>query len=88
MKFLYCTYFILHSLYFLCNFALINILNMFSSGQLIFAVFFVVAFAIAMVYTYRRDLKIHNVHYKNIYVVVLSIIAVIALFTVITFSMH
>jgi heme/copper-type cytochrome/quinol oxidase subunit 2 len=61
---------------------------MFSSGQLIFAVFFVIAFTIAMIYTYRKDLKLHQVHYKNIYIVVLTVIAIIALFTVITFSMH
>ena len=61
---------------------------MFSSGQLIFAALFAIVFTIAMVYTYRKDLKLHKVHYKNTYVIVLTVIAIIALFTVITFSMH
>lgn len=61
---------------------------MFSSGQLIFAVFFLVAFTIVMIYSYRKDLKLHKVHYKNVSFVILSILAVIAIFTLITFSMH
>lgn len=61
---------------------------MFSSGQKLFALFFVVTFATVMVWTYRKDMKLHKIHYKNTYVIILSIIAVIALFTLITFSMH
>ncbi|MFK5880374.1 MAG: hypothetical protein QM478_12865 [Flavobacteriaceae bacterium] len=61
---------------------------MFTSGQKIFAVIFAIVFAAAMVWTYRKDLKLHKVHYKNTYVVGLSILAVILLFVLITFSMH
>lgn len=61
---------------------------MFSSGQKIFALFFVIAFAIGMIWTYRKDLKLHKIHYKNTYVVIIAIVAIIALFTLITFSMH
>lgn len=61
---------------------------MFSSGQKLFALFFIVAFASVMIWTYRKDLKLHKTHYKNVFVIVLAIIAVIAIFTIITFSMH
>ncbi len=61
---------------------------MFSSGQKIFALFFIITFAIVMVWTYRKDLKLHKVHYKNTYIIGLSIVAIILLFTLITFSMH
>lgn len=61
---------------------------MFSSGQLIFALFFLVAFTIVMIYLYRKDLNLHKVHYKNVSLVILAVFAVIAIFTWITFSMH
>lgn len=38
---------------------------MFSTGQYIFAGFFIVAFTVAMVWSYRKDLKLHKIHYKN-----------------------
>ncbi|MDO6738395.1 hypothetical protein [Wenyingzhuangia sp. 2_MG-2023] len=38
---------------------------MFSTGQWYFAIFFVVAFTIAMIWSYRKDLKRHKIHYKN-----------------------
>ncbi len=38
---------------------------MFSKGQLIFAVFFVIAFIIVMIYSYRKDIKNHQKYYKN-----------------------
>ncbi len=38
---------------------------MFSQGQLVFAGFFVVAFIILMIFSYRRDLKLHRKYYKG-----------------------
>jgi len=61
---------------------------MFSFGQKVFAVIFFIVFTIAMVWTYRKDLKLHRVHYKNTYIVALSIVAIILLFVAITYSMH
>ncbi|AOW20517.1 hypothetical protein LPB138_07435 [Urechidicola croceus] len=61
---------------------------MFTSGQKIFAVFFIIAFILIMVWSYRKDLKLHKIHYKNVFVIVLAIILVITIFTLITFSMH
>lgn len=38
---------------------------MFSTGQLYFAVFFVVVFVSIMIYVYRKDLSLHKIHYKG-----------------------
>ena len=38
---------------------------MFTNGQLIFAAFFVVAFIILMIFSYRKDIKNHKRFYKN-----------------------
>jgi uncharacterized membrane protein len=61
---------------------------MFSKGQLIFAVFFIIAFTIAMIWSYRKDIKIHKKHYKNTFLVIIAIFLIIAIFTLITFSLH
>jgi hypothetical protein len=62
---------------------------MFSKGQLFFALFFIIIFAGVLVWCYRKDFKLHKLHYKNTSIVVLlALIAMITLFTVITFSLH
>ena len=61
---------------------------MFSKGQLIFAVIFIIVFAISMVWSYKKDIKIHKKHYKNTFVVAIAIFLVIVIFTLITFSLH
>jgi len=61
---------------------------MFSNGQLIFAGIFVIAFIIAMFWSYKKDVKIHKKYYKNSFIVLISIILVIIIFTLITFSLH
>ena len=38
---------------------------MFSTGQIYFAIFFIISFVIASVYVYRKDLKLHEMHYKG-----------------------
>ncbi|SHJ19759.1 hypothetical protein [Flavobacterium terrae] len=38
---------------------------MFSKGQLIFAVLFFIAFVCVMIFTYRKDLKLHKHYYKG-----------------------
>lgn len=38
---------------------------MFSTGQLIFAICFVVAFVALMVFSYRKDKKLHRTHFKG-----------------------
>ncbi len=38
---------------------------MFSNGQLLFAALFIIVFTIAMIYVYRKDLKMHKMYYKG-----------------------
>lgn len=38
---------------------------MFSTGQLGFAIFFVIVFVAAMVYSYRKDISLHKKYYKG-----------------------
>jgi len=42
---------------------------MFTKGQFIFAACFIVAFTILMIWSYRKDIKIHKKHYKNTYII-------------------
>jgi len=52
---------------------------MFSQGQLIFAGCFFVAFVIAMVFAYRKDLKMHKVFYKGNYKILVGFIIFIGI---------
>jgi len=38
---------------------------MFSDGQKYFALFFIVAFTAVMIWSYRKDLKLHKIHYRH-----------------------
>ena len=38
---------------------------MFTKGQLIFAVLFAIAFIAALIYTYRKDFKLHQKYYRG-----------------------
>lgn len=51
---------------------------MFTSGQLIFAAFFVIVFVAIMIYAYRKDLQLHRRYYKGS----LRILAVFILFII------
>ena len=42
-----------------------KIIFMFSTGQYYFAGFFIIAFTTAMIWSYRKDIKRHKIHYKN-----------------------
>jgi len=61
---------------------------MFSKNQLIFAVIFIIAFTFAMIWSYKKDIKIHKKYYKNTFIILIAIFLVIAIFTMITFSLH
>jgi hypothetical protein len=52
---------------------------MFSKGQLEFAGFFVVAFVIAMIYSYRKDINLHRKFYKGNYKILIGFILFIGL---------
>ncbi|WP_136668058.1 hypothetical protein [Flavobacterium sp. H122] len=38
---------------------------MFSEGQLLFAVLFFIAFVAVMIFSYRKDIKLHKQYYKG-----------------------
>ena len=61
---------------------------MFSKGQLIFAVIFVIAFTILMIWSYRKDIKLHKYYYKNIWIVAVGVIMAITIFATLTFWLH
>ena len=51
---------------------------MFSKGQLIFAIIFIIAFSGLITYTYFKDKRIHKLYYKKSYVILLIFILFIA----------
>ncbi len=54
---------------------------MFSTGQLVFAGCFVVAFIILMIFSYRKDIKLHRKYYKgSIFILIGFIIFILLLF--------
>ena len=56
---------------------------MFSNGQLLFAVFFVLAFTGIIIFTYKKDFKGHQIHYKGSFKILITfIIAIGVLFTI------
>jgi len=61
---------------------------MFSRGQLIFAVLFALAFIILMVWSYRKDIKLHQIYYNKVWIVALGVFLAIALFATLTFWLH
>ncbi|TDD74173.1 hypothetical protein E0F89_15680 [Flavobacterium caseinilyticum] len=50
---------------------------MFSQGQYIFAGLFFVAFVIAMIYAYRKDLALHRKFYKGNYIILIGFVVFI-----------
>ncbi len=61
---------------------------MFSSGQKLFALFFILVFAAILIWSYRKDIYLHKIYYKKVWVVALGIVLVIASFAAIAFALH
>ncbi len=51
---------------------------MFSKGQLIFAILFIIVFIGIITYTYFRDKQVHKIYYKKTYIILLIFILFIA----------
>ena len=63
--------------------------NMFTTGQWVFAGFFVVAFVIAMIYAYGKDKALHNKFYKGNYKILLGFfVFILLLFIIKIFLKH
>ena len=58
---------------------------MFSNGQLLFAVFFVIAFSAVLIFTYKKDFKGHQVHYKGSFKILLTFLLAIAILFIIKY---
>ena len=59
---------------------------MLSTGQIVFAICFFVAFVILMVFSYRKDKKLHNKQYKgSIWILVGFIVFVLLLLGIKTY---
>ncbi|MCM8569144.1 hypothetical protein NE848_07130 [Gramella jeungdoensis] len=62
---------------------------MFSTGQLIFAGLFLIAFIIVMIFSYRKDTRLHKKYYKgSIYVLIGFIFFILLLFLIKTQLKH
>jgi threonine/homoserine/homoserine lactone efflux protein len=63
--------------------------NMFTTGQWVFAGFFVVAFIIAIIYAYGKDKALHNKFYKGNYKILLGFFGfILILFLIKIFLKH
>ncbi|MEN9337208.1 MAG: hypothetical protein RLZZ500_2195 [Bacteroidota bacterium] len=58
---------------------------MFTKGQLIFALIFVVAFVTAMIIAYRKDKALHQLFYKGNYKILLAFLGFILFLFLIKF---
>jgi hypothetical protein len=59
---------------------------MFTQGQWIFAGIFLVSFITLMVFSYRKDFKLHKQHYKgSIWILVVFLLFIAFLFLIKTF---
>ena len=54
-------------------------MEMFSTGQIIFAALFFVAFVVVIFFSYREDLKLHRKYYNGTLYILFGFIAFIAL---------
>jgi hypothetical protein len=62
---------------------------MFSLGQLIFAAIFFVSFVVAISYSYRKDILVHQRIYKGSYKIVIGfIVFILLLFVIKIFLKH
>lgn len=51
---------------------------MFTNGQITFGILFAIAFIIVMIYTYRKDMKLHRKYYRGSVWILIAFIAFIA----------
>jgi len=58
---------------------------MFSKGQFLFALFFVIAFVALIIFAYRKDSKNHKVHYQGSIKIFIAFILTIGILFLIKF---
>jgi len=60
---------------------------MFSTGQLIFAVLFVIAFTLLMIISYRKDKILHQKFYKGSWLILVGFIIFISILFLIKYNL-
>lgn len=50
------------------------ICRMFTTGRIVFVVFFSVAFMIALIWSYRKEKKLNNIHFNKTYKILIVLI--------------
>ena len=68
-------------------FAMISIL-LFSRHQTIFSITFLICFVIFLIWAYRSDAEINRRYYKNVWVILLSIAAIVAGIIILSKLLH
>jgi heme/copper-type cytochrome/quinol oxidase subunit 2 len=58
---------------------------MFSQGQLLFALFFVITFVALIIFAYRKDSKNHKVHYEGSIKIFIAFVLTIGILFLIKF---
>jgi hypothetical protein len=58
---------------------------MFSKGQIIFLIIFIITFIVVLIFAYRRDLKLHKIHYRGVVCILITFISFIAFIATIKF---
>lgn len=58
---------------------------MISTGQLIFAILFVIAFTVVIIFSYRKDKPLHKKYYKGSIWVLVGFLIFVAFLTLIKF---
>ena len=67
---------------------IISIFLIFSSGQKIFSIVFIILFVVAMIWAYRSDSEIIKKYYKNVWVVLISILAILVGIIILSQLLH
>ena len=61
---------------------------LFSSGQRIFSIAFIICFALLMIWAYRSDAEIIKKYYKNVWIVLISILAILVGIIILSKLLH
>lgn len=58
---------------------------MFTTGQLIFGILFLIAFVIVITYQYRKDIKIHKIYYRGTIWILIAFVGFIGMIAAVKF---
>ena len=61
---------------------------LFTKGQKIFAIVFIISFVIMLIYAYRSDAKVYKAYYKNVWMVLISMILILAALVLLIKVLH